>query len=505
MTEHDARRRWTLIAVCTATFMLLVDITIVNVGLPSIQRDFSAGLSGLQWVVDAYALSLASLMLTAGSLADRFGRRAVFAAGVAVFTVASLLCGAAPGIGVLDLARGVQGIGGAAMFATGLALLAQEYEGPARGRAIAVWGATVGVAVATGPVLGGAVTDTLGWRWIFLVNVPIGAAALLVARLRMRGAAGALAARVDAPGLVAFSGALFLLVLGLLRATGDGWTSAPVLGSLAGAAALLAAFVAVERRAAQPMLDLALFRSPGFVGVSAAVFCLGAGMFALITFLSLYLQTVLGYSPLAAGLRLLPMSAFVFLVPTVMHRRGLALSSRVAIGTGLALVALGLLAMHGVGPGSGWLRLLPGLVLAGLGIGIANPAIGQAAIAVCEPARAGMASGFNNTCRLGGIAVGLAALGTVFEHAVRAALAPVPGAPPAAAVTSAGARVAGTLHGAAQTRAAELATGAFVAGLNDLFLVGAGTVSVGALAAFALLRPRPAGEAAGAPMAERAG
>src|SRR6184192_4818150 len=200
-------QQWTLVAVCATTFMLLVDITIVNVALPSIQRRLNADLTGLQWVVDAYALALAALILTAGALADRFGRRLLFTFGVVVFSSASLLCGLAWNITVLDVARGLQGIGGAALFATALALIGHEYRGPERFRAIAIWGATVGAAVASGPLVGGVLTDAFGWRWVFFVNVPVGAFALLIARTRMIESRDLGALRTDLAGLLTFSAA----------------------------------------------------------------------------------------------------------------------------------------------------------------------------------------------------------------------------------------------------------------------------------------------------------
>ena len=266
-------------------------------------------------MVDAYALTLAALILTAGALADRYGRRLVFMVGVVVFSSASLLCGLAWNIAVLDVARALQGIGGAALFATALALIGAEYRGPDIGGAIAVWGATVGAAVASGPLVGGILTDALGWRWVFFVNVPVGAFALFVALTRMGESRDEQAVRSDVWGLLTFSAALFLIVFGVLRGNASGWTSALIVGSLAGGAVLLAVFVVVELRQPRPMLDMGLFRVPAFVGVSVATFCIGAGMFALFPYLSIYFQDILGYSPLGAGLLFLPLTAFVFAVP----------------------------------------------------------------------------------------------------------------------------------------------------------------------------------------------
>src|SRR5438552_12192984 len=242
------RGRWTLVAVCATTFMLLVDITIVNVALPSVQRQLHASLTGLQWVVDAYAVSLTALILTAGALADRYGRRLVFAAGIVLFTVASFLCGIAWNVAALDIARALQGIGGAALFATALALIGAEYQGPARMNAIAIWGSTVGFAVAAGPLFGGIITDSLSWRWIFFVNIPVGAFALALAMRSVRESSDPEARSTDVAGLITFSAALFLLIFGLLRGSDAGWGSGQILGALLGGLALLAGFLVIEVR-----------------------------------------------------------------------------------------------------------------------------------------------------------------------------------------------------------------------------------------------------------------
>ena len=454
---------WTLVAVCGATFMLLVDITIVQVALPRIHTDLSASFMQLQWVLDAYSLSLASLLLTYGTLADRFGRKRIFVVGVGIFTLASLLCGVAGSGLELDLFRAFQGVGGAAMFTTALALIAQDFAGHARGTAIAYWSATVGGAVAVGPVLGGALTDGLGWRWVFFVNLPIGCAVLMIAAVRMRNVVDPHTEHLDVAGLVTFSGALLLLVLALLRGNDKGWSSALIVGLFAGAAALLSLFVLVEQRQARPMFDLSLFRTPAFGGVSLATFAIGAGMFAAFPYLTLYLQNVLRYSPLQGGLRLLPATIPVFFVPILARRFTKSFRNGPMLGTAMALVAAGLGLMSHVANGSHWTVLLPGLLLAGVGIGLANPPIAQIALAVVEPNRSGMASGINNTFRIGGVATGIAALGAVLQHRVPSA------------VIAAGPRTAAEHRG-------------FVVGIHDVVLVGTAIAAAGALAAFLLIR-----------------
>jgi EmrB/QacA subfamily drug resistance transporter len=479
-------RRWTLIAVCVTTFMLLLDITIVNVALPSIQHRLKADLIGLQWVVDAYALSLAALILTAGALSDRFGRRLLFTFGVVVFTSASLLCGLAWNIETLDIARGMQGIGGAALFATALALIGHEYRGAERYGAIAVWGATVGAAVASGPLVGGILTDTLGWRWVFFVNVPVGAFALLIARVRMVESRDLGAVRTDLAGLVSFTAALFLIVFGLLRGNAEGWGSGLIVSALVAGVVLLVLFVVLEARQERPMLDISLFRRPAFVGVSVATFAIGTGMFALFPYLSIYLQDILGTSPLGAGLRFLPLTAFVFLVPIATRGIAQRVQPWVLASLGLLLVAIALLLMHGVSTESRWTALLPGFVVAGIGIGLANPTLAASALRTVDPARSGMASGINNAFRLSGVAIGVAALGAVLEDHVSTSLgatAHVHSRNLAAAVSSAGTRAVSGKPGLAHS-----AVIAFVSGLNAVLLVGCAIVFAGAIAAAVLMR-----------------
>jgi EmrB/QacA subfamily drug resistance transporter len=491
MGDTSRSRTWTLVAVCLTTFMLLIDITVVVVALPNIQLRFDASLTGLQWVVDAYALTLATLILTAGALADRYGRRLLFMTGVVLFTAASLLCGLAWSIAALDVARALQGIGGAALFATALALIGHEYRGPERFGAIAVWGATIGAAVACGPLVGGILTDALSWRWIFFVNVPVGIFAFAVALTRMAESRDEGARKTDYQGLVTFSAALFLVVFGILRGNALGWSSGTILASLIGGAVLLVVFLVLELRQERPMLDVTLFRQRAFVGVSIATFCIAAGMFSMFPYLSIYLQDILGYSPLAAGLRFLPLTLFVFFVPLATRRIAARVPLRVMIGTGLALVAGGLVLMYGLNADSAWTALLAGFIVGGIGIGIANPALAAAALRVVDPARTGMASGINNTFRLGGVAVGVAALGALLESRIQDSLTAASVANPhglAGAVSSAGLRAV-----AGQPDLEQTATTAFVSGLNTLLLTGAVVLVVGALAAAALLRvPAPA-------------
>ena len=379
-----SRKRWTLLAVCVATFMLLIDVTIVNVALPEIQRDLDASLSSLQWVIDAYALTLASFLLVFGSLGDRLGRRRVFTIGFVVFTAASFLCGLSGDPTVLNFARGLQGTGAAAMFATSLALIAQEFEGRERATAVGIWGATVGGAVAIGPLVGGVITDGLGWEWIFFVNVPIGIAAIFITETKLVNVRATDPQPIDWPGLVTFSAALFLLIFGLIRGNAEGWGSPVIVACLAAAAALLVAFVLIEIHRRNAMLVMSLFRNPSFAGVSIVAFCLSAGMFSIFLFLTLYMQDVLGYSPLETGLRFLPLTLLSFIVAPISARLSNRVPFRVLMGVGLLLVGVGLILMNGIDAGDGWTTLLLGFLIGGAGIGMTNPGIASVAIGVVD-------------------------------------------------------------------------------------------------------------------------
>ncbi len=506
------RKWWTLIAVCVATFMLLLDITIVNVALPSIQSDLDASLSSLQWVVDAYALTLASFLLVFGSLGDRLGRRRIFSIGFGVFTLSSLLCGLSNDPTVLNLCRGLQGVGAAAMFATALALIAQEFEGRERGKAIGIWGATLGGAVAIGPLVGGAITDGLGWQWVFFVNVPIGLAAIALTETKLANVAATDPQPIDWAGLVTFSLGLFGLVFGLIRGNTAGWSSAQILVSFAVALAMFATFVIVESRRRSAMLDLALFHVRSFGGVSIVAWAISASMFSMFLYQTLYIQDVLGYSPLQAGIRFLPTTLLTFAVSPVAANLSHRIPVRAIMGAGLLLVAVGLYLMHGVQPGDTWTVLLPGFIVGGIGVGMANPMIAEAALGVVPPARAGMASGINSTFRQVGIATGVAALGAVFSSRIGSALSRNLGGAPTAvrayegkladavssgaihqAIANVPPALRGTIHRAADA--------SFITAFNDILLIAAIVALVGSVLGFLLVRKR---DFIGAPQAQSA-
>jgi EmrB/QacA subfamily drug resistance transporter len=407
-----ARKWWTLVAVCIATFMLLLDISIVNVALPSIQRALDATFSDLQWVVDAYALGLATFVLTAGSLADLFGRKLVFMLGIALFTAASAACGAAWDPLVLNVARGVQGVGGAMMLATALALLSQEFHGKERASAFGYWGGTIGAAVAVGPLAGGVITSWLSWRWIFFVNVPIGVVAMLLAGRQLRETKDPGNSRLDPAGLVTLTVGLLCLILALIEGNDHGWSSAFIVTLLVAAGVSLALFIVTQIRGAR-MVDLTLFRRPAFVGAQTSAFAISASLFSIWLYLTLYLQDILKLSPLQAGLRFLPLSLLSFVSAPIAGRLSQTVPIRVVLATGLGLSALSLLLMSSVTVESRWTVLLPGLLVGGVGAGFVNAPLATTATSTVRVERAGMASGINNAFRQIGVATGVAALGAI--------------------------------------------------------------------------------------------
>jgi EmrB/QacA subfamily drug resistance transporter len=497
------RKWWTLIAVSVAIFMLLLDITVVNVALPDIQRSLHSSFQDLQWVVNAYSLTLAAFLLTAGSLADRFGRRLVFTTGLVVFTLSSAACGLAGSPLALNLFRAVQGTGGAMMFATSLALIAHAFHGRERGVAFGVFGGVIGAAVAVGPVVGGVITSGIGWEWIFFVNVPIGIGAVYLTLSQVSESRDPGAHGVDWLGLLTFSGSLFLLVFALIQGNEKGWGSTRILGFLIASAVLLALFVLVERRQARPMLDLTLFRRPAFAGASIVAFAVSSAMFSMFLYLTLYIQDVLGYSPLQAGLRFLPVTLVSFFVAPLSGRLSVRVPIRLLLGSGLLLVSAGLIAMTAVDAGSGWTTLIPGFVLAGAGVGLINPPLASTAVGVVHHSRSGMASGINNTFRQVGIATGIAGLGATFQHDITrnttAALASGPGHTvlhtsrqqlTGALVSGDVRRLAHSLPGAGRSALMHAYRVGFTDAFTSILIVAACVALAGSLLAFVLVRSR---------------
>jgi EmrB/QacA subfamily drug resistance transporter len=484
--------------------MLLLDITVVNVALPSIERSLHSSFSDLQWVVDAYSLTLAAFLLTSGVLGDMFGRRTIFTVGLVIFSLSSLVCGLATSSNMLNFSRAVQGIGGAAMFATSIALIATAFHGKERGTAFGIYGAVLGAAVAVGPLIGGAITSGIGWRWIFFVNVPIGVAAVFITLSKIDRSTQTNTRRVDWVGFLTFSGSLFLLVLGLVRGNFDGWGSGKILGLLIGSAALMLAFVVAEWRQKDPMLDLTLFKSRAFNGVSLTAFTLSASIFAMFLYLTFYIQDDLGYGPFQAGLRFLPITLMMFVVSPAAGKLTVKIQSRYLLGAGLLLVSGGMFLMGMTTRSSTWTELLPGFILSGIGVGLVNPTLASTSVAVVPFQRSGMASGANSTFRQIGIATGIAGLGAIFSHQIVTKTNAVLAATRAGqeVVRHGGVALTQAMQAGAVRQAMEAMPGpaqsvllaayrvGFSGTLNELLRIGAVVALLGALLALALVRQK---------------
>ncbi|WP_326719636.1 MFS transporter [Streptomyces sp. NBC_00243] len=481
-------RTWgPLTAVCLGSFMLLLDVTIAIVALPDMARALHASLSDLQWVIDGYALALAALLLGVGAAADILGRRRVHVAGVVLFAVASLLCGLAPGPGMLVAARALQGVGAAAMLATTLPLLGSAYQGRQRSAALGVWGAVSGSAAAVGPVLGGLLTEGPGWRWIFFVNLPVSVASVWLTLRVVPESRGPRGMTVDWAGTVAFACFAGATTYGVVRAGADGWTSAVPAGSFVLAALALLAFVLVERRVAHPLLDLSLLRKPAFVGVMAGALAFNGVAFGVLAYVSIWAQTVLGMSPVHGGLVLLPLTGASVVVAILGGRLLHGVPAWLTIGGGLLLIGSGSCCQAVLDASTSWTALVPGLVLVGIGTGLVAPAIAGAALAAVPAERAGMAGGAVNTARQLGYALGVAVFGTVLTSRMQDTLSHD------AAHTLAGGG-AGALRGALSEQTLRAA---FASGLNSAS-VAAGVTGLIAGALVLVLVRTPRAEASGA-------
>jgi EmrB/QacA subfamily drug resistance transporter len=485
-------RKWApLIAVCLGTFMLLIDITIVNVALPDLTKDLGAQFSQLQWVIDIYALTLAALLLGAGSIADAIGLKKVYLAGLTLFALASLACGTARTVDWLIISRGVQGVGGAAMFATTIALINTSYQGRDRGTAYGVWGAVTGAGAGAGVVVGGVLTQYLSWHWVFLVNLPISVAAIALSAVvfsdgeRRR-------VRLDVSGMILFTAAAALITFAIIRAGEDGWTSrGPLITFPLGVVALVV-FVLVQRRHANPLIDLTLLRSPAFTGATLAALLLSLSAFGSLALVSIWLQSVVGLDPLGAGLALLPLAGVAFVVAGALGRRINGINPALPIAGGLLFIGLGSLLLNLVHSASSWPALLPGLVLIGIGVGLANPPLTAAALAAVPRERSGMASGIVNTARQLGLAFGVAILGTVFSSRATDVLgqAKVPhsaeigqavsGGQTAAVIAQAPTALRGQLDVAIHD--------AFASGLHGAFVLAGSVGVIGSVLCYLLLR-----------------
>jgi EmrB/QacA subfamily drug resistance transporter len=479
------RPTWTLVLVCAATFMLLLDVSVVTVALPQLREDVGATFADAQWVFDAYTVMLAGLVMAGAAIADRLGRRVVFVRGLALFTVASAVAAASQSSLLLVLARGVQGVGGALLLATAVPLLAAAYPGRRRATALGIWGATIGAATAVGPLVGGLLTDAFGWRSIFLVNVPIGLLAAPLARRRVLESRGD-RRTLDVRGVALLTGGLVAGVFAIVRGSVVGWDAAPVVLSGAAALGALAAFVAAELRLPAPMLDLRLLATPNLAAATISVAALAVGLTPVLIYLAVYFEAGLGASPSSAGLFLLPATVTSAIAAGATGRLLLSRLALPAILAGAsALVAAGLALMTPVGATSDWIALVPGLVIAGIGWGTINPAAAEGTLASVPASAAAMASGIIQVTRQIGIAVGVAALGALFhahlEHALGDAGSISDGIAAGATrdiPTSPSAPAAHALQAAAHPALAH--------GISTIALVGAAICALAAIAVLAI-------------------
>ncbi|GAA2129019.1 DHA2 family efflux MFS transporter permease subunit [Streptomyces synnematoformans] len=448
---------WALLLTSVASFMGALDNLVVVTALPAIREDLGGSLADLEWTVSAYTLTFAVLLMLGASLGDRFGRRRMFAVGIAIFTAASAAAALSTGLDALVAARAVQGAGAALLMPLSLTLLSAAVPAARRGMALGVWGAVQGLAVASGPLVGGALTEHISWHWIFWLNVPVGIALIPLVRLRLAESRGP-HDRLDIPGTLLASTALFGLVYALVRGNADGWTSGPVLAGLAAAPVLLTAFVAYELRARNPMLPMRLFRNRSFSAVNAASVLMFVGMFGSIFLLSQFLQEVGGYSPLEAGLRMLPWTAMPLLVAPIAGALSDRIGGRPIIAAGLALQALGLaLFALTAEVGFSYTAVLPALTVSGVGMAMYFAPSANVVLSSVAPEEQGIASGANNALRELGGALGIAVLAAVFSA-----------------------------QGGYETGQT------FVDGLVPALWAGAATVAVGAVAALLIHRHRPA-------------
>ena len=490
------KKWWTLIAVCTGTFILLLDVTIVVVAQPAIQAGLHASFSDVQWTLDVYALTLASLLLTSGALADRYGRKRLFAIGLAIFTLGSLLCGLAANPLMIILSRSGQGIGGAIMYATSLALLGHSFRGKDRGTAFGIWGAVTGISTAAGPVLGGLITTDWDWRGIFLVNIPIAIFALVVTLWRVEESRAPQPTSLDWTGFGLLTTGLVSLIYGLIRATGTSWTDTGVLTCLALSIVLLTAFVLAETKVAHPMFAIRLLRVPTFAGGSISAFAMNGSLYAVLLYVVVYLQEILGYSALGAGLRVSVIMLATLVTATAAGRLSEHMPIRWLIGPGLLLVGIGLIVMAGLSGTSSWTHLVPGFIISGVGSGIVNPPLASTAIGVVPPHQAGMASGTNTTFRQVGLATGIAALGSIFVSAMQSRLGSTlpPSLAGSAGTIATAVRQGSVGHVLASVPAADRGATAlalrssFASGLSDLLYITAALALVGGVCALLLIR-----------------
>jgi EmrB/QacA subfamily drug resistance transporter len=411
---EENRKWWTLGAVAFGLFMIMLDNTVVNVALPSIQRDLGIGISELEWIVNGYALTFAVLMLTGGKLADLLGRRLIFIAGLAIFTAASLACGLATSAGFLIGARIVQGVGAALMNPATLSIITATFPPRQRGMAIGIWAGVSAMALAIGPLVGGILTEQINWSWIFFVNVPVGIIAIIVARLVIDESRDqSEEQRLDLPGLLSSGIGLFALTYGLIEANNYGWTSGRILASFVVAVLGLVAFVLLEQHQRVPMLDLSLFKNPTFAAANTVMLFVALAMFGIFFFVSLYVQNILGYSATQAGATFLPLTVMIILLAPIAGKLSDRYGSRWPVGLGMTLVAASLLVDSTFAVDSTFWDLLPALLLGGVGMALAMAPTTAAAMGSVPVDKAGVGSAVLNSARQVGGSLGIAVMGAI--------------------------------------------------------------------------------------------
>lgn len=493
-------RSWTLTIASLAVFMLMLDLTVVNVALPDIRTDFSATFTQLQWVLDAYALGLAAVLVAAGSLADRIGRRRLFLIGLLVFTAASLFCGIAWNIGILIAARLIQGLGGAILFAVGPALIGHVYTGPDRTRAFGIFGGVGGLAIAFGPMLGGGLADGIDWRWIFLVNVPVGVICLVISWFRVDESRSETVPPLDISGAVTFSASLTFFVLALLRGESDGWTSAVIIGLFTAGVVTASVFVAIQlRKADQAMFDPALFRNRTYNGLNIITLAINISVLSAIFLFVTYIQAYLGYSAWETGLRVLPLTLTLFSGAAVATLISARTSPQVSLTLSMLCVTVGLLLIRLIEPEDDWTAAIPTMIVLGMGMGLFNPVRAELSVSTTTPERTGVASGVNETFQQVGTAIGIAGLGALFANRVRTgftadqateALGSARSDAADAATSGGGTVLTNSLPEAIRGPVTVAADTAFVDALQTAFTVAAAVAVIGLMAALTMIRRR---------------
>jgi len=495
----SSTRTWTLVLSCICAFMLILDLSVVAVALPSMQVSLNASLSELQWVFDAYAVTLAALLVTAGSIADKYGRKFVFVFGLAVFTAGSLMCGIANSALLLDLSRAAQGVGAAVLYAVGPALLSQEFRGKARANAFAAYGAATGIAAAAGPLIGGSLTSGPGWRWIFLMNVPIGLAMIPLALTKLKESKAIGEARQDIAGMVSLTALLGSLVLAITRGNPDGWFSATNdLMYLIAFGSLVVLVTTTRSRQERALFEPAMFKNATFSGLCVATLLVNMCGFPFIFLTTSYLQSILGSSPWQAGIRLLPLTVTMLVLGAVTGELCKRVPFRVLLFVACSCVGGGAFLTLMSDSTDDWTSLIPALVIVGIGFGIVMPVRAALSVSVLEPAKAGLASGISETFQQAGIALGLAIGGAYFENRVIHDFAKsTSGQALGADATSAGRAVsAGAINAVSQTAPAlssqivSDARAAFTTGFHDAMTLGVAFAAAGALVAVVLVSNR---------------